>query len=142
MKFGGIHIMQLPRPWGAEDGRRLLNDGLEIVELSDRVGFDYVWGTEHHFLEEYSHASSPEMFLAAASQRTKNLRLAHGIIHHADRVEVTADAIIRAVKVFAHINAHGSWIQPPTHVIYHSAAHPPDAKLSGTPSHLMERVNS
>jgi len=72
--------MQLPRPWAAEDGRRLLNDALEIVELSDRVGFDYVWGTEHHFLEEYSHASSPEMFLAAASQRTKNLRLAHGII--------------------------------------------------------------
>src|SRR6202034_404123 len=39
-----------------------------------------VWATEHHFLEEYSHASAPELFLAACSQRTKNLRLAHGII--------------------------------------------------------------
>src|SRR3984885_1333716 len=80
MKFGGIHIMQLPRPWSAESERTLLNDALEIVELSDKVGFDYVWATEHHFLEEYSHASSPELFLAAASQRTKNLRLAHGIV--------------------------------------------------------------
>jgi alkanesulfonate monooxygenase SsuD/methylene tetrahydromethanopterin reductase-like flavin-dependent oxidoreductase (luciferase family) len=34
---------------------------------------------EHHFLEEYSHASSPSVFLGAASQRTKNIRLAHGI---------------------------------------------------------------
>ena len=34
---------------------------------------------EHHFLEEYSHSSSPEIFLAAASQRTKNIRLGHGI---------------------------------------------------------------
>ncbi|HTA53047.1 MAG TPA: LLM class flavin-dependent oxidoreductase, partial [Candidatus Acidoferrum sp.] len=80
MKFGGIHIMQLPRPWGAESERTLLNDALEIVELSDKVGFDYVWATEHHFLEEYSHASAPELFLAAATQRTKNLRLAHGIV--------------------------------------------------------------
>src|ERR1700691_3369870 len=80
MKFGGIHIMQLPRPWSAESERTLLNDALEIVELSDKVGFDYVWATEHHFLEEYSHASAPELFLAAATQRTKNLRLAHGIV--------------------------------------------------------------
>ena len=35
---------------------------------------------EHHFLEEYSHSSAPEVFLAAASQRTKQIRLAHGII--------------------------------------------------------------
>jgi alkanesulfonate monooxygenase SsuD/methylene tetrahydromethanopterin reductase-like flavin-dependent oxidoreductase (luciferase family) len=34
---------------------------------------------EHHFLEEYSHSSAPEVFLAAASQRTKNIRLGHGI---------------------------------------------------------------
>ncbi|HYE91232.1 MAG TPA: LLM class flavin-dependent oxidoreductase, partial [Terriglobales bacterium] len=38
------------------------------------------WEVEHHFLEEYSHSSAPEVFLAAASQRTKNIRLGHGII--------------------------------------------------------------
>jgi alkanesulfonate monooxygenase SsuD/methylene tetrahydromethanopterin reductase-like flavin-dependent oxidoreductase (luciferase family) len=31
-------------------------------------------------LEEYSHSSAPEVFLGAASQRTKNIRLGHGII--------------------------------------------------------------
>jgi alkanesulfonate monooxygenase SsuD/methylene tetrahydromethanopterin reductase-like flavin-dependent oxidoreductase (luciferase family) len=35
---------------------------------------------EHHFLEEYSHSSAPEVFLAAASQRTKRIRLGHGIV--------------------------------------------------------------
>ena len=44
------------------------------------MGFDYAWEVEHHFLEEYSHSSAPEVFLAAASQRTKNIRLGHGII--------------------------------------------------------------
>src|SRR4051794_28099234 len=40
----------------------------------------YVWEVEHHFLEEYSHSSAPEVFLAAASQRTKQIRLGHGIV--------------------------------------------------------------
>jgi alkanesulfonate monooxygenase SsuD/methylene tetrahydromethanopterin reductase-like flavin-dependent oxidoreductase (luciferase family) len=38
-----------------------------------------VFEVEHHFLEEYSHSSAPEMMLAALSQRTKNIRLGHGI---------------------------------------------------------------
>jgi alkanesulfonate monooxygenase SsuD/methylene tetrahydromethanopterin reductase-like flavin-dependent oxidoreductase (luciferase family) len=39
-----------------------------------------VWEVEHHFLEEYSHSSAPEVFLAAASQRTRQIRLGHGIV--------------------------------------------------------------
>ena len=34
---------------------------------------------EHHFLDAYSHCSSPEVFLAAAAGQTKNIRLGHGI---------------------------------------------------------------
>jgi alkanesulfonate monooxygenase SsuD/methylene tetrahydromethanopterin reductase-like flavin-dependent oxidoreductase (luciferase family) len=40
-----------------------------------------VWEVEHHFLEEYSHSSAPEVFLGAASQRTKRIRLGHGIVN-------------------------------------------------------------
>jgi alkanesulfonate monooxygenase SsuD/methylene tetrahydromethanopterin reductase-like flavin-dependent oxidoreductase (luciferase family) len=71
---------QLPRPWAAGDERRLLADALEQIELADRLGIDYVWEVEHHFLEEYSHSSAPEVFLAAASQRTSRIRLGHGIV--------------------------------------------------------------
>ena len=80
MKFGGIHIMQMPRPWTSESDRALFDNAIDLAELADQCGLDYVWGTEHHFLEEYSHSAAPEMFLAACSQRTKNIRLAHGII--------------------------------------------------------------
>src|ERR671930_364033 len=80
MRFGIFYEHQLPRPWedGAEE--KLLADALEQVELADRVGFHSVWEVEHHFLEEYSHSSAPEVFLAAASQRTQRIRLGHGIV--------------------------------------------------------------
>jgi alkanesulfonate monooxygenase SsuD/methylene tetrahydromethanopterin reductase-like flavin-dependent oxidoreductase (luciferase family) len=38
-----------------------------------------VWEVEHHFLEEYSHSSAPEVFFGAVSQRTKNIRISHGV---------------------------------------------------------------
>jgi alkanesulfonate monooxygenase SsuD/methylene tetrahydromethanopterin reductase-like flavin-dependent oxidoreductase (luciferase family) len=80
MKFGIFYEHQLPRPWDNDAEEKLLNDALEQVAHADKLGFDYVWEVEHHFLEEYSHSSAPEVFLAAASQRTKNIRLGHGII--------------------------------------------------------------
>ncbi|MFI6322595.1 LLM class flavin-dependent oxidoreductase [Nonomuraea sp. NPDC050556] len=80
MRFGIFYEHQLPRPWGAGAELRLYQDALDQVELADRLGFDYVWEVEHHFLEEYSHSAAPEVFLAAASQRTVNMRLGHGIV--------------------------------------------------------------
>ncbi len=80
MKFGVFYELQLPKPWSRTDEYELLNNALAQVELADQLGFDYAWEVEHHFLEEYSHSSAPEVFLAAASQRTKNIRLGHGIV--------------------------------------------------------------
>jgi alkanesulfonate monooxygenase SsuD/methylene tetrahydromethanopterin reductase-like flavin-dependent oxidoreductase (luciferase family) len=83
MKFGIFYEHQLPRPWADGDEFRLIQDALEQVELADSLGFDVVWEVEHHFLEEYSHSSAPEVFLGACSQRTTNIRLGHGIIQTA-----------------------------------------------------------
>src|SRR2546428_2068688 len=80
MRFGLFYEHQLPRPWTEGDEERLLSDALEQIELADRLGFHSVWEVEHHFLEEYSHSSAPEVFLAAASQRTSTIRLGHGIV--------------------------------------------------------------
>jgi alkanesulfonate monooxygenase SsuD/methylene tetrahydromethanopterin reductase-like flavin-dependent oxidoreductase (luciferase family) len=80
VKFGIFYEHQLPRPWDGDAEHRLLTEALEQVELADRVGIDYLWEVEHHFLEEYSHSSAPEVFLAAASQRTRRIRLGHGIV--------------------------------------------------------------
>ncbi|MDP6565574.1 MAG: LLM class flavin-dependent oxidoreductase, partial [Alphaproteobacteria bacterium] len=80
MKFGVFYEHQIPRPWNDGDEHRLFKEALDEVELADRLGIDYAWEVEHHFLEEYSHSSAPEVFLAACSQRTKNIRLGHGIV--------------------------------------------------------------
>ena len=80
MRFGIFYEHQLPRPWAEGGELKLFQDALAQVELADRLGIDYAWEVEHHFLEEYSHSSAPEVFLAAASQRTKRIRLGHGIV--------------------------------------------------------------
>src|SRR5713226_7824358 len=80
MKFGIFYEHQLPRPWGPDSEHRLLQDSLTQIELADGLGYDYAWEVEHHFLEEYSHSSAPEVFLGAASQRTSKIRLGHGIM--------------------------------------------------------------
>ena len=95
MKFGIFYEHQLPRPWGPGDEHRLYKDALEQVELADRLGFDTVWEVEHHFLEEYSHSSAPEVFLAACSQRTKRIRLGHGIVQLPIQFNHTARVVER-----------------------------------------------
>jgi len=80
MKFGIFYEHQLPRPWTDDSEFQLIQDALDQIEYADSLGIDYAWEVEHHFLEEYSHSSAPEVFLAAASQRTKNIRLGHGIV--------------------------------------------------------------
>src|SRR5947208_12948482 len=80
MRLGIFYEQQLPRPWLHASEAQLYREALEQIELADRLGFDTIWEVEHHFLEEYSHSSAPEVFLAAASQRTTNIRLGHGIV--------------------------------------------------------------
>ena len=80
MKFGIFYEHQLPRPWQEHSEYELLQNSLTQIELADKLGYDYAWEVEHHFLEEYSHSSAPEVFLGAASQRTKSIRLGHGVI--------------------------------------------------------------
>src|SRR6516165_3980093 len=80
MKFGIFYELQLPRPWEPHSEFTLYQNALDQVELADRLGYDFAWEVEHHFLEEYSHSPAPEVFLAAASQRTRQIRLAHGIM--------------------------------------------------------------
>ncbi len=79
MKFGLFYEHQNPKPWDEDSETRVFMESLDQIELADRLGIDAVWEVEHHFLEEYSHSSAPEVFLAAASQRTSQIRLGHGI---------------------------------------------------------------
>ena len=65
-------------------------DALDELALAEELGFRTAWLVEHHFMPAYSHSTAPDMFLAAASQRTKTLRLGNAIFplpyHHPVRV--------------------------------------------------------
>ncbi|MGZ6038766.1 MAG: LLM class flavin-dependent oxidoreductase, partial [Phenylobacterium sp.] len=66
---------------------------LELVEWMDQLGFDEAWIGEHHSAA-YELIASPELFIAAAAERTKHIRLGTGVsslpYHHplmlADRI--------------------------------------------------------
>jgi alkanesulfonate monooxygenase SsuD/methylene tetrahydromethanopterin reductase-like flavin-dependent oxidoreductase (luciferase family) len=81
MKFGLFYSHACPRPWDDTSDQQKLQQALEQVAFADKLGIDYVWAVEHHFLEEYSHSAAPELFLTAAAMVTNNIRLAHGIVH-------------------------------------------------------------
>jgi hypothetical protein len=101
----------------------------------------------------YRHAHATGLFV----KRDRNVRRALGrIIQEADGVMVTADCVIRAIKMLTHINARGEWVNPPTHVVFSTATNrsgslsrpkskgsssaPPALELSGTPPHLNKRL--
>ncbi|MFI5000275.1 MAG: LLM class flavin-dependent oxidoreductase [Reyranellales bacterium] len=58
---------------------------LKFVEHLDELGFDEFWCGEHHS-SGWEMIASPEMFLAAAGERTKRIKLATGVVslpyHH------------------------------------------------------------
>ena len=51
MKFGLLYEMETPRPWNALSEYNTYWEALAQIELADRIGIDYVWEVEHHFLE-------------------------------------------------------------------------------------------
>jgi alkanesulfonate monooxygenase SsuD/methylene tetrahydromethanopterin reductase-like flavin-dependent oxidoreductase (luciferase family) len=52
---------------------------LEQAVLGDRMGFDAFWTVEHHFLDEFSHCSNPEVLYGAVAARTQKLRIGYGV---------------------------------------------------------------
>ena len=80
MEFGVFFELSVPRPFENGIERVVYERALEQVRLADELGFDYAWAVEHHFLEEYSHCSAPELFLTAAAMQTKRIRLGHGAV--------------------------------------------------------------
>ena len=62
-----------------------LQSDLELVTLLDKLGYDEFWCGEHHSTG-WEVIASPEMFLAAAAERSSRIRLGTGVIslpyHH------------------------------------------------------------
>ena len=79
MKFGMIYELQVPKPWDEESEYRIVQEATEQVVLADKLGIDHAWAVEHHFLEEYSHCSASDVFLASLAAKTESIRIGMGI---------------------------------------------------------------
>src|SRR5436305_12789498 len=85
MEFGIFNSLYVPHHLTdvdldhAEHNR--LMDEVAWVEAADRAGFKYTWATEHHFLQEYSHLSANESFLAFVAARTRRIHIGSGIFN-------------------------------------------------------------
>ena len=80
MKFGIFFELSVPRPLTRSAEQSVYRNALEQARLADELGFDTVWAVEHHFLEEYSHCSAPELFLTAVAMQTERIRVGHGAV--------------------------------------------------------------
>jgi limonene 1,2-monooxygenase len=75
LKFG---IFLAPfHPVGQNPTLALERD-LQLIEHLDQLGFDEAWFGEHHSAG-YEIIASPEVFIAAAAQRTKHIKLGTGV---------------------------------------------------------------
>ena len=62
-----------------EDPTLCIQRDLELIEHLDRLGYDEAWIGEHHSAG-YEIIASPELFIAAAAERTKRIRLGTGVV--------------------------------------------------------------
>lgn len=62
-----------------EDPTLALRRDIELVEWLDELGFEEAWIGEHHSAG-YEIIASPELFIAAAAERTSRIRLGTGVV--------------------------------------------------------------
>ena len=103
MRFG---IFNAPFHPVTQDPNLSLHRDLELIEWLDQLGYDEAWIGEHHSAG-YEIIASPEVFIATAAERTRNIRLGTGVsslpYHHplilADRM-VLLDHLTRGRIMF------------------------------------------
>ncbi|MCX6047489.1 MAG: LLM class flavin-dependent oxidoreductase [Chloroflexi bacterium] len=64
---------------GVGDPSRVYQNTLELYTAADQLGFDVGWIAQHHLQGQDGRLPSPFPFLAAASERTKRIRLGTAI---------------------------------------------------------------
>ena len=79
MDLGLQYEIQRSRPHYPNFMYEIYHQATEQVKLADRLGYHSVWTVEHHFLNEWSYSSAPEVWYGALSQVTSRIRLGHGV---------------------------------------------------------------
>ena len=76
MKFGLFY--EWPNPT-VRNWKTLFEEGIEQIQYSEEVGFDYCLVAEHHF-SNYGNSPAPLLQALAIGQRTRKIKIATGIL--------------------------------------------------------------
>ncbi len=79
MKFALFYEIPVARPWRKGQEHQAYHDVIEQAVFGEEMGFHSMWTVEHHFLEEFSHCSNPEVLYGAVAARTSRLRIGYGV---------------------------------------------------------------
>ncbi len=74
-----FYEIPVAKPWTRDGEYQAYRDTIEQAKLGDKMGFHSFWTVEHHFLDEYSHCSNPEVLYGHLAAVTENLRIGYGV---------------------------------------------------------------
>jgi alkanesulfonate monooxygenase SsuD/methylene tetrahydromethanopterin reductase-like flavin-dependent oxidoreductase (luciferase family) len=84
MEFGLFiqnYVPQSRRDVDPEAEHHAIFEDLEAVIAADKAGFKFVWITEHHFLDEYSHLSANDVVAGYLAAKTERIHIGGGIFN-------------------------------------------------------------
>ena len=102
MEFGFLtqgYVPEAMRRADPDAEHTVLMDDLEVCQAADAAGFKYIWISEHHFLDEYSHISANDVFLGALASTTKRAHLGSGIFNPLPKVNHPAKVAERVAML-------------------------------------------
>lgn len=79
MRFGIFSIVDHYPAELARSTQQFYEELLEQIEVAEALGFDSFWVAEHHF-HEYGAVPRPPIWMAAAAQRTKRIKLGSAVV--------------------------------------------------------------
>ncbi len=79
MKFAMFYELPVPKPWTPGKEQAVIKNMVDQAVFGEQMGFHSVWSVEHHFLDEFSHCSNPEVLYGAIAARTSTLRIGYGV---------------------------------------------------------------
>ena len=102
MEFGVFiqgYTPQFRREGDPDAEHKTFMEELELVIAADKAGFKYVWLTEHHFLDEYSHLSANDAVAGYLAHATERIHIGSGIFNPLPQVNHPAKVAERVAML-------------------------------------------
>ena len=102
MEFGLFiqgYVPEFRRAGDPDAEHHAFENELAAVVAADTAGFKYVWATEHHFLDEYSHLSANDVVLGYLAHATERIHIGSGIFNPLPQVNHPAKVAERVAML-------------------------------------------